>query len=592
MTDLIERLNTETVNDLKKRLTALSCSFSSSLKKAELMHLIESCFQLDQLKIYWTTQLNDLDKQVVAEVVYGPPAHSFDDAQFFAKHQKKPQFYHDAEGRYGSYNKKPTLLGALFFNGYMPSELQIRFKSFIEKPLQNSLKGIDLLPDTLSLTVAHRETVVFGEIKIILKLVLDGKIKISDKTNYPSSATIKLIESHLYDGDFYSEENKKPVAPYEDSIGAIRAFSWMMLLQAGKLAKLSGTTLQLTAAGKKALYQPIEEVIRTLWQDWLKSKFLDEFRRIDNVKGQTGKGKRDFTDPIARRLVIQSALQGAPINSWIKFDSFSRYMLSNRCTFDVVKKAPWNLYICEPQYGSLGYAGSHSWNILQDRYLLCFLFEYAATLGLIDVAYVHPKNAKKDYGHMWGTDDLSFFSRYDGLVYFRINNLGSFCLNANELYQAATSIASKDIAIHVDESGLITISALNIPVDVLVVLEQFCRRQDTHHWILDQDSLIAALETRYDLTVIVKFFSTYQVSIPKKISELIEDIIKKSTQLRMKNKVVLFECAQAELARQFSSIPSVSRYCSWVGEKLLAIPEVDLLKFKASIGKLGYVIHV
>lgn len=47
---------------------------------------------------------------------------------------------------------------------------------------------------------------------------------------------------------------------------------------------------------------------------------------------------------------------------------------------------PWKLYICERQYGSLGYAGFHEWNILQLRYILCFLFEYAATLGLIDIA--------------------------------------------------------------------------------------------------------------------------------------------------------------------------------------------------------------
>jgi hypothetical protein len=39
----------------------------------------------------------------------------------------------------------------------------------------------------------------------------------------------------------------------------------------------------------------------------------------------------------------------------------------------------------EREYGSLGHDGFHSWDILQMRYLLCFLFEYAAALGIIDV---------------------------------------------------------------------------------------------------------------------------------------------------------------------------------------------------------------
>ena len=66
-----------------------------------------------------------------------------------------------------------------------------------------------------------------------------------------------------------------------------------------------------------------------------------------------------------------------------------------------VNRDPWNLYLAEPEYGSLGYAGSHDWAIIEGRYALCLLFEYAATLGLIDVAYAEPHGARPDYTHMW-----------------------------------------------------------------------------------------------------------------------------------------------------------------------------------------------
>ena len=46
------------------------------------------------------------------------------------------------------------------------------------------------------------------------------------------------------------------------------------------------------------------------------------------------------------------------------------------------------------------------WEILQARYALCVLFEYAATLGLIDVAYVPPADAREDFRRLWAPATL------------------------------------------------------------------------------------------------------------------------------------------------------------------------------------------
>ncbi|MBU1752162.1 MAG: hypothetical protein KKA73_31160, partial [Chloroflexi bacterium] len=102
-------------------------------------------------------------------------------------------------------------------------------------------------------------------------------------------------------------------------------------------------------------------------------------------------------------------------------------------TFAVARDL-WHLYIADPNYGSLGYAGYGEWPLLQGRYLLAFLFEYAATLGLIDVAYIHPSGARPDYHDNWGTDDLDCLSRYDGLLYFRLTGLGAWCLGLTAEY--------------------------------------------------------------------------------------------------------------------------------------------------------------
>lgn len=41
------------------------------------------------------------------------------------------------------------------------------------------------------------------------------------------------------------------------------------------------------------------------------------------------------------------------------------------------ERALWRLYLDHPEYGSFGYAGAHDWSLLEGRYVLAVLFEYA-----------------------------------------------------------------------------------------------------------------------------------------------------------------------------------------------------------------------
>ena len=139
---------------------------------------------------------------------------------------------------------------------------------------------------------------------------------------------------------------------------------------------------------------------------------LDEFSRVEAIKGQQrGVGRQSLFAPSRRRPVIAEALAECPVGTWVDFDEFSRFMQASGMEFNVTRN-PWHLYIVNSNYGSLGYAGYHGWSILQGRYLLCLLFEYAATLGLIDIAYTHPAGARDDFWDIWGADDLEYLSRY------------------------------------------------------------------------------------------------------------------------------------------------------------------------------------
>ena len=274
------------------------------------------------------------------------------------------------------------------------------------------------------------------DLQSVLRLIDRGRVAVSTKTRRASAAAMQRIAEVLDGGDFFDPTGKKE--RWEQVIGPIRAFAWPWLMQAGKLAECRGSKLALTKAGHAALGAPAPQTLRRLWQRWIKSTLLDEFSRIDDIKGQhRGKGRRALTAASNRRPVIAEALAQCPVGRWVRFDDFSRFMRASGLEFGITRD-PWKLYIAEAHYGSLGYAGSHDWDLLEGRYLLCLLLEYAASLGMIDVASIDPEDARPDFAGLWGTDEMAWLNRYDGLQYFRLNPLGAYCLGLAEEYEPST----------------------------------------------------------------------------------------------------------------------------------------------------------
>ena len=89
------------------------------------------------------------------------------------------------------------------------------------------------------------------------------------------------------------------------------------------------------------------------------------------------------------------------------------------------------MYFGELQYGHLGDAGDD----IERQYLRAFLMESLATLGVVDIAYVYPQGLWPELSGSWGTDDLEFCGRYDGLLYVRLSSLGAYCLGVTEAYE-------------------------------------------------------------------------------------------------------------------------------------------------------------
>src|SRR5580698_6337539 len=260
-------------------------------------------------------------------------------------------------------------------------------------------------PDALSNLVA------------VLELVADGQVSCSAITRRPSAATVRLVEDVLVAGDFY------------DAGEPISAFAWPLLLQAGGLAQLAGSSLELTARGRAALARPTYQALGAVWDRWLTSVSHDELARVEAIKGQ--RRPSTLTSVRNRRDAVAAGLGAAEPGAWTHVDLLLGILATQPRPLVVARSlmARWRLYLADSYFGSLGHAGPAAWDVLEGRYALCVLFAYAATLGVIDVAYTDPRGAREDYRGLWGADQYPWLSRYDGLVAVRVNELGAAVLH-------------------------------------------------------------------------------------------------------------------------------------------------------------------
>lgn len=608
--------------DQLKQLSYLLPTKERLTRKEDLQGLIERHLISDErLRELWD-QLDEKQKLAVAETIYSADG-LFSAVRFQAKYGELPVFGKGKDG----WNETPSALRLFLLNpGYhgvsvIPEDLKQRLLRFIPKPAGSQLKPEDDLPGFIEMSVKEYEpfegeegaVVVDGkaiyrrrkynfatrqvpltlrdteraaqqDLQAILRLIDKGKVAISDKTSQPSSATMQEIASLLWDGDFY--EPKPKMVKWEQEAGPIKPFAWPLLLQAAKLAELSGKKLALTKAGRNALGAPPGESLRLIWQRWLSSKLLDEFNRVCVIKGQQGKGKRAMTAPEDRRNSIADALAECPVGCWVKFDEFSRFMRAAGYDFEITRE-PWSLYISDANYGSLGYNGYHGWHVLQARYALCFLFEYAATLGLIDVAYVRPERARSDYHDQWGTDELAFLSQYDGLLYFRLNPLGAYCLGLTDNY-APSRIEVKSSITALPSLQIIGAGGELSP-DETLLLETYAEKESDKVWRLSRDRALAAVESGNQIKELREFLQARdEQPLPETVEGFIITTERQARALKNTGVALLIECAGAELAELIANHERTKKLCLRAGERHLVVKVDAEEQFRKAVHLLGY----
>ena len=594
---LSEFMNTE---DLKK-LGALTGE-KLPTRKLDLAQVIIRHLEGERLSTLWQG-LDQIDRAAVAEVVHSSstqfPAH-----RFRAKYGQDPKWGSADEYRCG---RNPSALCFFFYGDrIMPDDLQARLKAFVPPPAETKVQFLERLPTTydrpferwnekkkerehgtepIPLTLRESERSAQRELLSILRLIDAGKVTVSEKTRRASAASVETITAVLEGGDYY------PFVPpqnkwRDENAGPMRAFAWPLLIQAGGLAQLFGSKLHLTKPGRKALAEPAAHTLKNLWEKWTDTALFDELSRIECVKGQTGKGKHGLTAVSSRREAIFETLMECPVERWISTAELLRFLRASESEF-TVSRNPWSLYICELQYGSLGYSGSEG--ILEERYMLCLLFEYAATLGLIDVGFIPPAGARRDYHKLWGTDDLLFFSRYDGLMFFRVTALGAYCLGVTQSCRSAPLEAKRVLRV-LPNLEIAAIGADLEPSDRLA-LDACAVHTSELTWRLQARKLLEAFEAGSSVEEIREFLATRNgAPLPDTVSRLLEDVADRSARVQDCGLVRLIECADVTLAALIANDTRTRKHCLRAGERHLVVPAGFETAFRRGLREIGYLI--
>jgi len=220
--------------------------------------------------------------------------------------------------------------------------------------------------------------------------------------------------------------------------------------------------------------------------------------------------------------------------------------------------------------------------------MLIYLFQYCATLGLLDVSYKHPKDAKPGFRSCWGADEEPFLSQCDGLMQIRLNDLGAYVLGLSTAYGA---MDARDFEIH-DTDIIYTGKGAPTP-DHSLYLDKIAEQKEAGKWQVSLISLLNALKAGETLKEIKDFINQInQISSEnpgKPLEKLFKTAEDRSSAVVEKGKVTLLEC-HGEIRKQILTDKKMSSLCLPAGERhLVILPEKDDL-FARYLEPLGIII--
>ena len=178
-------------------------------------------------------------------------------------------------------------------------------------------------------------------------------------------------------------------------------------------------------------------------------------------------------------------------------------------------------------------------------------------------------------------------SRYDGLQAIRLTTLGRYALGLTDTYQPPTGDTNSDQLKVLPNLDIVVPGALSAGDQL--VLSGYAEHTADRVWTISAASLLTAINTGRDPSDFANFLTQHtDHELPDALGTLISDVTRRCAQLTDLGHARVIECTDLALAALITNDRALRLLCHPIGERHLAVPLDQELKFRTALLKLGY----
>ena len=162
-------------------------------------------------------------------------------------------------------------------------------------------------------------------------------------------------------------------------------------------------------------------------------------------------------------------------------------------------------------------------------------------------------------------------------------------LGLTDTYQPANSVATDAPPLNA-LPNLDIVATGDIPATDRLFVSAYAKQINDRVWTVSATSLLSAIDSGRELTEFTTFLTQRTVhDLPSTLSILIADVHRRAGQLTDLGHARVIECADPATAALIAHDRSLRPLCHPIGNKHLAVPLDQELKFRKALLKLGYV---
>ncbi|RME85246.1 MAG: hypothetical protein D6775_03300 [Caldilineae bacterium] len=424
------------------------------------------------------------------------------------------------------------------------------------------------------------------DLSTVLALIGQGKIQVNDRM-MPTFDSIQLVLERLVQGDFFD------LSSAQDLSEAIRPVGLVRLAVGGGLATQGvrsgyNTTLKLTPLGWEWLARPSADLLLDVVETWARSNEFDEIDRLPHLRGAQ-KLSGELTPPGSRRDRVLEALSWCPAGEWLSAEDFFTAIKLWQFSFQIDEDGHLDA-IDDSNGRKLAISELRDpFRAKQGAYILILLWETLGSIGALELAYTEAHHAPallETPTENWQRP-VHPYSRYDGLTYFRINDLGAYLFGHTTRYSLPAEISQPFYSIDEDLRICPTLESLSPYQQEILPLLGVAGEDGTY--VLNKAAWLRAQQNEGTLKERRELLqSRHDGPLSPTIEDWLDACESDSTALRRGRTMLTIQVRKNEVRDTILNDPELRRYCRLLDDRTLLIPSTREHAFTRKVLELGY----